>query len=101
MYNITSHFVGVFVMTDLELFKQALDEAVSARFDRLASIGYREELLDVVREVNEEYIEEFKTAEIGEVEADCVTMVGDKHYFEFEKIDGKYKLVAINDIVYW
>ena len=88
-------------MDNIELFKQALNEAVEAQFDRLASIGYREELLDVVREVNEEYIEEFQSAHIAEVECDCVTMMSDKHYFEFEKIDGKYKLIAINDIVYW
>lgn len=88
-------------MDNLELFKQALEEAVEAQFDSQVSIGYIEELLDVVREFNEEYIEEFQSAHIAEVECNYVTMMGDKHYFEFEKIDSQYKLIAINDIVYW
>jgi len=88
-------------MTDLELFKQALSEGVSRHFDKLVLQGYREELIEVIREVASEYEEEFSNAVEGEIEGDFYTYVGDKHYFEFEKRGKELVLLNITDIVYF
>ena len=85
-------------MTDLELFKQALNEGVSNHFDEIV---YREEASEIIKEYAAEYAEEFSKATIAEVDEDFYTFVGDKHYFEFELVDGKLQLNSITEIVYW
>ena len=55
----------------------------------------------LVRKYGKEYVKEFRSAHLGEKDEGFYTWVGDKHYFEFEVVKGKIKLLNITDIVYW
>lgn len=82
-------------MDNLELFKQALDEAVRHKFDRYV-------MCQLIQESYPEHVDEFNNSHLAKEDEGFITYVGDKHYFEFELLeDDTLILLGVSDIVYW
>ena len=78
-------------MDNLELFKQALDEAVRHKFDRYV-------MCQLIQESYPEYVDEFNNSHIAEEDEEHVIYIGDKHYFDFNTTDNT---VEVSEIIYW
>ena len=55
----------------------------------------------LIRKYAKEYLKEFKQADLGEADEGFYTFVSDRHYFNFELVRGKLRLLSITEIVYF
>lgn len=83
-------------MSDLDLFKKAISEALNNKFDD--TVVYHEEAFEIIKNVAIEYADEFSKATVAEADEEHVVFVGDKHYFDFNTANNT---VEITDIIYW